>query len=661
MRLISCPIGFKISFFLLIAVFIFSTAHAKDELDSLKSILKNSHSDTSRVFVLQEISLYFKNVASSKDSSIYFASEAVAIAYDSDQTSLIAAAENALGNSYQAFGQYDSALNHFTISKELMISNQLTKGLAGLYNNIGIAYDETGNYEKALGNYFDGLVIAEDQANLSRQASILNNIGIVFKKQKEYDKVLEYYKKTLDIYTELKHDFGMAAIQGNIGSVLIKIGDFNQSINYSLQAKKGYLELGYDRYVPYTIGNLAIANDSLGNNNKSWTLYMEALEKHLQNDNNYEASFNAKNLALLLLKVGQTKEANLYSKQAVELAIKANAKEMLQDAYFAQASTLSKLGRHEEAFKSQKLYMILRDSLFEQQKTKGIFELQTKYETEKKEQKIAAQNIQLAEEKAINQRNTIFIIALILLVIIILAVAGLIRIKLRENQQKRLHQKDLEAESLQRTAVITSQDDERKRFATDLHDGFGQMISILKLNIESLNGNENKQATDNKVFDKSKEMLDQMYDDLQDICFNLMPQTLVHKGLTEALQEFPARINVSGKFKIEVISFGLKERLNDLVEVSLYRIIQEWTNNILKYSNGDKITIQLTADQEELTLMIEDDGAGFDKKLLEQGKGNGWKNIHSRAELVNAELWLDTNAKSKGSTFTLNVRLITVE
>ena len=88
----------------------------------------------------------------------------------------------------------------------------------------------------------------------------------------------------------------------------------------------------------------------------------------------------------------------------------------------------------------------------------------------------------------------------------------------------------------------------------------------------------------------------------------------------------------------------------NLQEISLYRITQEWVNNVIKYSEAKNITIQLTKDEEELNLLIEDDGMGFDKSLLTQGTGNGWKNLNSRANLIKGELELDTVVGRRGTT-----------
>lgn len=133
-----------------------------------------------------------------------------------------------------------------------------------------------------------------------------------------------------------------------------------------------------------------------------------------------------------------------------------------------------------------------------------------------------------------------------------------------------------------------------------------------------------------------------------------MPQTLVSNGLESGLQEFAERINKAGKVFVETNFFGLEERPTDIQEISLYRISQEWINNILKYSSADQITLQITKDEKEITLMIEDNGDGFDRGLLMNSKGNGWKNLNTRSNLIHGTLELETEVGKKGNTLIVN-------
>jgi len=622
-------------------------------IDSLRNLLTMAH-DSAKVRIMNELSWNYKN--SNSDSAIYFSKKAYELALDTEDVQLIAASLSQIGDNYQGIGEYDTALFILKQSIELIKSTNDTTGLSNVYNNIGIIYDEKGAYQQSLNYYFKALRVAEVNSELLLQANILGNIGIVYKKQKDLFQVLKYYNRALIIYKNLEHQFGIAATSGNIGSVLLQLGEFEKSIPHSIDAIDGYKALGFKKYIPYSIGNLGIAYDSLGQPDLAKANYLDAYNQHLSFENRYEAAYNAKNIASLLLRLGDVVEASKYSSRAIILAQEIDAKEMLKDAFNVQAKIKYAMRQYASAYSFKEKYIDLQNELFEQTKTKNIFELQTQYETEKKEQQIATQEILIAQQEATNRLNVILIAGLVIGLLLFVIIALLLRNRMKKKQQLALQQKDLLFKELQLTAIIDSQEKERKRFASDLHDGFGQLISILKLNVENIEGQKDKNKKQ-FIYQKSLSILDEMYIELRNICFNLMPQSLVKFGLEPSLKEFADKINTSEKLIVEVLIFDLTKRLSDVQEISIYRIVQEWVNNIIKYSDAGKITVQITKDEQELTLTIEDDGMGFELNNLKQSKGNGWKNIRSRTNLIHGDLEIDTTIGKRGNLFLINIPL----
>ncbi|MEQ8472995.1 MAG: sensor histidine kinase [Marinoscillum sp.] len=623
-----------------------SISAQNQQIDSLKFLL-NKQTGRDRVGSLNELSWYYKNI--NPDTAKIYAREAIAISEKLKDEQLTALSINSLGTAYQTTGNYDSAIVFLRSALAFHQSLQDSVRIASTLNNLGICYDEQGNYEHALQHYFEGLKIIEQTNDLNTEAMLISNIGIVYKKMKDYDQVLRYYERSLGLYKQLNHHFGIAATIGNIGSVHIQLKNFQQAISSSRQAQGLYKELGYSRYIPYMIGNEAIASDSLRLENAE-ELYRTSIEGHEAHSNHYELAYQYKNLASHYLRKGNLLEAQNYSTLARVSAAKIGAKEMLKDALKLSAQVSANRQDYGSAYKYQLEYEVVKDSIFQETKTKQIYELQTQYETEKKEQQIALQSAEISEQKAQNQRNLAVIIGLIFTVVLLISVILLVRSRARKKQALLQQEAEIKFREMQIEAAISSQEKERSRFAKDLHDGFGQMISILNLNLKSLEaGDQDK----HEVFENSSKVLDEMYQELKGICFNLMPQTLIKHGITAALKEFASRINLTNQLLVETDFFGLEERLTDVQEISLYRIAQEWVNNVMKYSDADKVMIQITRDEDEITLLIEDNGIGFDEDLLKSGKGNGWKNMNSRANLINGKLELDTSPGMKGSTLIL--------
>ncbi len=621
------------------------------EIDSIKRVLPSQNS-LDQVKSLNELSWYYRNF--DLDSAILFARSALKIGENENSKAAISQSYNSLANVFNAKGLLDSALIFHTKAYQLKEELGDSLGMASSLNNLGIVYDELGNFSKSLEAYFQALRIYEAKSDQPYDiAMVLGNIGIVYKKQKEYDKVLEYYRRSLSIYEEVNSDFGVTVSNGNIGSVLLLTGDYNESINYSTIALDGYKKAGYTRYVPYMLSNIGVAHDSLGNTVKARVNYLEAEKGHKEHQNKLELTNTYLALASNYRRSGNYSKGIHYAENALSLSQELQAKDFEAKALKELAFNLASQGYHKRAFETIQLHSSLEDSLFEENKTKQIFELQTQYETEKKEQQLALQNALIAEQEAeINQSRTLLIAAILTSVLLIL-IGILVRARLKKKEQLKFQQSKLDLQEAQISAAITSQEKERARYARDLHDGFGQMISVLKMNLVKLAETKVEETTVNH----STELVDDMYGELKNICFDLMPQTLVSGGITPALNELVDRLNQSGKINFDLNSFDFEPRPTELIEQSIYRICQEWINNILKYSDASNVTVQLTSDENEITLLIEDDGQGFDQTLLENNNGNGWKNMNSRAKLIHGNLELDTRTGTQGSTLILNAPL----
>ena len=183
----------------------------------------------------------------------------------------------------------------------------------------------------------------------------------------------------------------------------------------------------------------------------------------------------------------------------------------------------------------------------------------------------------------------------------------------------------------------------------------GQLVSALTMNIQGLKNTSNDPQVRLEIVDNSTSLLHDIQHEIRNIAFNLMPQILTNDGLIPALRELLARINKSNQMNAEVQVFGMEGRLNEVFEISLYRILQEWISNVLKYANATEILIQFTAHEEEIIITVEDNGQGFNLRTFENSKGNGWRNINTRLSLIKGEMDIDTQEGRKNTTLTISI------
>lgn len=204
--------------------------------------------------------------------------------------------------------------------------------------------------------------------------------------------------------------------------------------------------------------------------------------------------------------------------------------------------------------------------------------------------------------------------------------------------------------------ILDAQEQERKRIAADLHDGVGQLLSAIKLRLDYAKKNDTGDRKElNEIITESRSLIDNIADEIRNISFNLIPSSLKKFGLIKAMDETIQKTSFGHDLVIKFIPITQKERYDENVELTLYRIFQELLFNATKHANAKEIDIQLIEHQNEIILMFEDDGTGFDyQKALVESSGSGISNISSRVHILGGTLNFDTD-KNNGTTVTVTI------
>lgn len=231
---------------------------------------------------------------------------------------------------------------------------------------------------------------------------------------------------------------------------------------------------------------------------------------------------------------------------------------------------------------------------------------------------------------------------------------------LRTTEEK--YQLQLAEDTVRSAALLEGQEEERRRFARELHDGIGQMLTGLKLHAEKLKATS---FTDEKQRLRFAELCDLIADTIQttrQVSYNLMPSTLSDFGLGPTLQLLAEQTTRSAG--VPIVFTGPKDakRLSPAMEIGLYRIAQEALHNAVKYAEAKTIKITLQQDMHKLLLSVKDDGKGFVMKASPAAENvlptiNGLDNMRTRTRLLNGELTITAKPK-KGTNVRVSVNLV---
>ena len=216
----------------------------------------------------------------------------------------------------------------------------------------------------------------------------------------------------------------------------------------------------------------------------------------------------------------------------------------------------------------------------------------------------------------------------------------------------REHKKVLKWQQARIAAGINTLENERKRIADDLHDELGPLLSAIKLQINHL---EPVDEIETAVLEKSNDQIDSIIQRFREISYDLLPNTLVRKGLIKATEEFISKLKPIHPLDIS-FSYAdftlLPER-----EINLYRILQEIIHNTVKHARATALSISIQKNNKILLLKTKDDGIGFNYSEKTQiARGLGLLSIHSRVELLGGQL-LVTSQPGSGTIFEIEMPL----
>jgi|KBSSwiS6_1023812.scaffolds.fasta_scaffold03951_3 PAS domain S-box-containing protein len=203
-------------------------------------------------------------------------------------------------------------------------------------------------------------------------------------------------------------------------------------------------------------------------------------------------------------------------------------------------------------------------------------------------------------------------------------------------------------------AIIETEENERMRFAKDIHDSIGQQLSAIKFYIgTSVDAVENPHQK--SILLKANAALLDVQADMRNICFNIMPKSIEFFGLANAVQELCSNHNLLDKMKIAIKESPGFPRLPIQQEFAIFRIIQEFINNALKHSKADSLQIEFTCNKNSALIFMSDNGVGFDLKKLHD-RGMGLNNVQSRIRPYNGEVEI-ISKPGKGTKYEISIPL----
>ena len=623
-------------------------------VDSLKRLIAGSPDDTLKVKRLIAVShLQYALI----NPTTGFAIEALSLAEKIHFKQGIVSAYYAIGSIFEFRKDAKTALKYYQQALELSETANDSSNNAWIYATLLNVYFYLGDYPKAMETISREMAVAEKNNAKQRIAHCNNILGYIYFKQENFIEAEKYYDLYINNAKELKDSVLLAHALGELADVYLQEKKYTQSYKVLLTtiqicdfllAHPGFqnasqIDAWVMQYKIKALYRLGKTFKLTGELSKALNYSLEAITLASTNSTTkYDIANYYINAGDVYKELKEFGKALRYLGYGLILARDIQHRENTMDAVNYLYQTYALQNRYDSAFYFYQLFTSLKDSIVNNETKMKVAGIQGQYDVAKKDKEISRQQ----------QIRNILIGSFACLLIVLLLLYNGYRLQEKNKYQQEHYRQQNELFN----AIVTTQDQERKRIAQDIHDSLGSLLSAAKLKLSSLEESKQLLSPDQlEKYQDSLSLLDEASSELRNISHNIMPATLSKLGIVAALQNLIDKISSHAGLQISFTAHAFERRIEETTEISIYRIILELINNIVKHAMADKVTIQLIKYPEYINLVIEDNGRGFNyEKAVEGKKGIGLGNILSRVEYLKGTIEIDSS-QGEGTTVIIEI------
>ena len=412
---------------LILASLVCLSAMPKGEIDSISKLLPKSH-DTVKI----ELYIKLSSIALEIDSqlSIHYINKALELAEKHDLLPQKARCLQTRGKFYNKHGDYIAAIENENEAIQIWDKLHDNRHLAGVFNDLGATYVDKGDYKNAIEYLVKSLKIYDKTNDSIQKSKVLLNIGLVFYHQQNYNKALEYYNQSLEIKKRLKDKRALSLVYNNLGIIYYFQHKHLESINAFKKSLSLCQTIGYKRGMSMPMFNIAEIYFNQDKYDSALIYYQKSysIDTSLKDRSNIVKSLIKQ--AEIYRVFEKKKLAIIVANEALDLAKEIDSKEDIKDSYETLSNIYSDLKDYKKAFHYSESLNQIKDTLYSTQSSEAIAELQTKYETEKKDLQL------LKQKETIKNQKLVF---KILIVGILLSVFFITLILIEYFQKKRAY------------------------------------------------------------------------------------------------------------------------------------------------------------------------------------------------------------------------------
>lgn len=531
---------------------------------------------------------------------------------------------------YQRNFQYNKTEN--LIKGLLESKSQYFKNIG--YSRKALLFLNTGNTKFAFEYFLKAYSYAKIKNDLKETAIIFTGLGNFYSIEQKNEKAITYYEKAYNLLPEDNFIAEKSLLLNNLTSTYVTLNNIEKSRYYHNQQKELMIKNPENELIKFHF-HFNNANFYAKTNKKSSKKSLKIVKK---------ISFDSKNSYRKGLYYQTNAQINYHEKNLHETIKSIDSslfyfKKWSSDLYVLNAldikfNVLKEMEDFKKAFEVLEEYKKLKSKTDNLHVDAYIQEAELKYND--LNQKLAITKLKLNNEKYEKQKKN-FAYAFIIFTIIIIFVTIIL---FQNNKEINFQNNIINSKNQTNTflTILRTEDRERKRISNELHDIVGAKMAVLKLMMEH---NFNEHPTNKAHYNKTSFFVDKIIDEIRQISHNLMPQNIKNAGLNTSISELINDINNQTKIHIDYFSSGIEEIEDEYYALFIYRLVQEFTGNILKHSGATDCILNIFKKKNTIYLTIEDNGIGFETD--KEFKGQGIKEIQNYVKNVNGKFEIESS------------------
>lgn len=620
-----------------------SQAQTIRNIDSLLNKILHARPDTSKVLLLLAVADEYEVTDLEKARS--YIDEAMKLSRGLHYHSGIMKAYRHYAYVYSYQSKFDSSIYVNRRMLEIALQQKDSFSIGAAYFNIGVAHRFKQDLDSALQYTLEAVRLLDGKSYGKTEGVLNDGLQSLYMSMAQYDKAVQYGEKSVAIARKFKSDEDLATSLNNLGLSYVELNRINDARKVYREGLELARKIGFKQLEAMFLNNLSDILLREGRFDEAGANAFKVLDINKK----LPDSGILMNANTILANYYLSKEEYEKAEQLANGILAFSEQQSFDDGKINAFNMLARIAFAKKEFAKGIQYQFLEHKAEEAVLNESIKQREAgwrvRFETEKKDAQLLVQHSQIERK---NTLNYILIAGIALLLTIALLFYRNYRQK-QKLQQQRISELETEKQLTATEAVLKGEEQERTRLAKDLHDGLGGMMSGIKYSLQTMKKNLIMTPENQLAFERSMDMLDSSINEMRRVAHNMMPEALVKFGLDTALKDFCNDINKSGALKVNYQSIGLENTtIDQTTSITLYRIVQELLNNIIKHAAAGNAIVQVSKTDSVLSVTVEDDGKGFDTSVLNVSNGIGLNNIKHRIEFLRGKL--DVNSKAGKGT-----------